>query len=214
MSPKTLLVAAAVLTASAAAAVPALSDTATPPAATPPAAAAPMTPDHPLPFRAQILFNLVDTNGDGSIDANEFAAFEKAVFGAIDTDHDGKLTVAEFERLAGGMGGGFGGGPGMRPAFQGKPMARFMHMRHWGPGAPGVGGPDGQGGPLHQGMLDDGQQPGVEQGGQPQNFASLDKNGDGVITPDEFSAGAPNLLGGQPPAPPAPPAPPSDQQQQ
>jgi len=205
MSPKSLLIAAAVLTVSAAAAVPALSDTTTPPA-TPPAAGAPMMPPvHALPFRAQILFNLVDTNGDGSIDATEFAAFEKAAFNALDTDHDGKLSVTEFERIAGILDGNGASGRA------GPPLARFQQFqRHWGPGRPGFGGP---GNPMRQGMLDGDQQPSVDQGGAPQNFASLDKNGDGVISPDEFSAGAANLLAGQPPAPPAPPAASPDQQQ-
>jgi len=207
MSPKTLIIAAAALTASAAAAVPAFSDTTAP--TTPPAAGAPAPTDRPLPFRAQILFNLVDTNGDGSVDQTEFAAFEKAVFSAIDKDHDGKLSVAEFEQL--GLGGM--GGP-MRPDMMGSghPMARFMMQRHgWGPTRPGMPRPDG--GPANQGMLDNGQQPGADQGMQPQDFASLDKNGDGVITPDEFSQAMPGgPVAPGPDAPDAPPPPPAAQQ--
>jgi hypothetical protein len=104
----------------------------------------------------------------------------------------------------------------MRPGMGGHPMARFM-MQHpgWGHGGrpgPGMQRPDG--GPAQQGMLDNGQQPGADQGVQPQDFASLDKNGDGVITPDEFSQAMPGFpgLGGPvtpdapPPAPPAPDA--------
>ncbi len=199
MSPKTILIVAAALTASAAAAVPAFSDTPSP--TTPPAAGAPGPANRPLPFRAQILFNLVDTNGDGSVDQTEFAAFEKAVFSAVDKDHDGKLSVAEFEQLS-GMGGGQ-----IRPGMGGHPMARFMLQRHgWGPMRPGMTPPNG--GPPRQGMLDDSQQPGGDQGVQPQNFASLDANGDGVITPDEFlqaMPGGPIAPGGdQPGVPPAP----------
>ncbi|HVZ14378.1 MAG TPA: EF-hand domain-containing protein [Bauldia sp.] len=213
MSPKTLLLATAALGAVTIAAVPAFSDTTTP--ANPPTATdngAPTPPARPLPFRAQILFNLVDTNGDGSIDQTEFANFEKAVFNAIDKDHDGKLSVAEFEALAGGMGGQ------MRPGMMGgRPMARFMMQHHgWGPMRPGMPRPDG--GAARQGMLDYGQQPGADQGTQPQNFASLDKNGDGVITPDEFTQAMPmmpNLGGPAAPdanAPDAPQAPPAAQQ--
>ncbi len=44
----------------------------------------------------------------------------------------------------------------------------------------------GPGGPQQLGQNDDAQ-PGDAP--QPRDFASLDKNGDGVVTPDEFAAG-------------------------
>jgi hypothetical protein len=192
LSPKMLLIAAAALAASTAATLPAL-------------AAAPGQPDRqsqpdqarPVPLRAQIMFNLIDRNSDGSIDQDEIAALSKAIFSAIDKDSDGKLSKDEFQQLA-ERGPGFGGaqmrGPGMRgPGGMG---GFFFHR----------GGPDGR-----QGQLDNGQGPGPQggmmqqgdnqpasppaDGVQPQNFASLDTNGDGTISPDEFAAGAPAMPG-------------------
>ena len=190
MSPKTLLIAAAALAASAAAI---------------PASAAPGPNDpgnHPVPLRAQIMFNLIDTNGDGAIDATEAAALQKAIFGALDANKDGKLTEDEFRKVAAGFDGDGQRRPGMM--MRGGP----------GMGGPGMGwpgfhrpgdhrqgqlddqqGPDGQGGPNGPQLGDnqDGQPP---QGAPPpRDFASLDTNGDGVVSPDEFAAGAPPIPG-------------------
>lgn len=195
-SPETLLIAAAAFAVSTASTLPAL-------------AAAPGQPDRqtqtdqvrPVPIRAQIMFNLIDRNGDGTIDQDEIAALSKAIFSAVDKNGDGKLSKDEFQQLA-ERGPGFGRGPEMRG----------MEMREMrGPDGMGGfffhrGGPDGR-----QGQLDNGQGPGpqgpmMQQGdnqvapppadsAQPQNFASLDTNGDGVISPDEFATGAPVLPG-------------------
>jgi hypothetical protein len=216
LSPKLMFAAAAAFAAS---------------AATLPAVAAPgdqpaaqqQNQPRPAPLRAQILFNLVDTNGDGAIDATEAAALEKAIFTALDANHDGKLTPDEFRQVIAGFmddhprlkafqqSRNFG--PGMRgPGMRGPGM--------WGPGwhrggprpdgqrqgaLPGdqQPGPDGQMGPDGQPPAPDqlGQNnapaPGDEAAPQPQTFASLDKNGDGVVTADEFAAGG-FLLPGMP----------------
>jgi hypothetical protein len=203
MSPKTLLLAATLVGSTAL--VPAFAAAPTPDAgATPPTATTPM-PQPPLPLRDKILFSLLDRNGDGAIDQDELATLTKAIFSALDTNGDGKISADEFARALPFA----GAGPGMA-------MGQFM--RH-GPG-PGFGGPGFGHGPWHdhfgmdghhpnrpdwrQGQLPDdhapGQQPaelganpgqpGPAGGAQP-DFASLDKNGDGVISPDEFQNGAP-----------------------
>jgi hypothetical protein len=213
LSPRLLLAAAAAFAASAAA-LPAVAAPGDQPAAQQ------QNQPRPVPLRAQVLFNLVDTNGDGAIDAAEAAALEKAIFGALDANHDGKLTPDEFRQVANNFMDGpprphmeGRGGPGMRgPGMRGP----GMWGKGWHRGGPG---PDGR-----QGMLPGDQQPGPDgqigpdgqqppapdqlgQNDQPpvpgdagpapraQDFASLDKNGDGVVTPDEFAAGGLPLPG-------------------
>ncbi len=183
MSPKLLFAAAAAFAAS---------------AASLPANAAPGDQQtRPAPLRAQIMFNLIDTNGDGAIDATEAAALQKAIFGALDANKDGKLTPDEFRKVAADFGGRDGGQRFGRPGVRGPGI---FH-----PGFPRPGfhrpGPDGQrqgalpgdqqGGPRDQLGQNDAAQPGDDATPpQPRNFASLDKNGDGVVTADEFTAGA------------------------
>jgi hypothetical protein len=184
MSPKLLFAAAAAFAASAAS-LPANAAPGDQPAQQP----------RPAPLRAQIMFNLIDTNGDGAIDATEAAALEKAIFAALDTNKDGKLTPDEFRQVTAALGGGARGGPGMmRPGMRGGPgMFRPGWHRNGPdgqrqgalPGDQQPGGPDGQ----QFGQNDDGMQPGDDAAPQPRDFASLDKNGDGVVTPDEFAAG-------------------------
>jgi hypothetical protein len=71
---------------------------------------------------------------------------------------------------------------------------------HRGPGDDRQGqlddqqGPGGPGGPQ-LGQNDDGQGMGPDGMGPPRDFASLDKNGDGVVSPDEFAAGMPGIPG-------------------
>lgn len=185
MSPKTLLIAAAALAASAAATIPAS------------AAAPDQAQPRSVPLRAQIMFNLIDTNGDGALDQTEISALQKAIFAAVDTDKDGKLTQDEFRKVADGARQNihqFRMGPGRH-----GPDGRWPGMHRGGPGGDrqgqlgdqGPGNPDGQ--TLQQGDNQDGPPPvGM---GQPRDFASLDTNGDGVVSPDEFAAGAPAMPG-------------------
>jgi len=187
----------------------AAADPATPPG--PPA-------QRPMQMRGQILFNLVDKNADGAIDLDEFATFEKATFDSIDANKDGKLTPDEFTSMAGGMRGQAwrggddddrGRGHHRGPGFFGQ-----GDRQGFGPGMrqgmrndddrPGFGRGPGMG--PRQGMMDDDDRPGMGPGagrGQqlgynngpgplgPRDFASLDTNGDGVISQDEFNARVP-----------------------
>jgi hypothetical protein len=38
----------------------------------------------------------MDTNGDGSLSADEYSAGAKKIFDMVDTDHDGYITPAEL----------------------------------------------------------------------------------------------------------------------
>jgi hypothetical protein len=181
MSAKTLIIATALLAASTAMTVPAFAaggDGTGPngPGPNPPAA------EQTVPVRAQILFNLLDTNHDGAIDQQEFTALSNAVFNALDTNHDGKLTQDELSGRFGQMLGQRGGrgGPGMGPGDR--------DGRGWGQGRN-----DDRPGPR-DGMMGrmgffnfNGNGP---QGGPP-TFAELDTNHDGVISADEFKANMP-----------------------
>ncbi len=212
MSPKVLLLAAAL--ASSTAIVPVLANQPADnngPAPTPPAATATapgMPGQRPENLREKILFNLLDRNGDGAIDQQEFDAFSNAVFKALDANGDGKITPDEIAKampFAGGghpgwqMGGRFmqhgpGFGPGMGPHFNRFGFDGHRPHPDWRQGQNDQG-PAGQPGPANLGDNEGAQPPAP--GGHP-DFASLDKNGDGVLTPDEFNAA---------PAAPQPPAP-------
>jgi hypothetical protein len=200
MSPKLLFAAAAAFAASAAS-LPAIAAPGDQPAQN-------QTQPRPAPLRAQIMFNLIDTNGDGAIDATEAAALQKAIFGAIDANKDGKLTPDEFRQIANNF---MDQHPRLKNLRNGGPGMR-------GPGRPGFFGPGWHRGPgpdgQRQGALPGDQEPGPggpqqlgDNGGPqpgdeaqpPRDFASLDKNGDGVVTPDEFAAGG-MMLPGLPPA--------------
>jgi len=205
MSPKVLILAAAL--AGSTAIVPVFADQATTaanipaPATTAPGTAGPAMPGQPpAPLREKILFNLLDRNGDGAIDQDEFNAFAKAVFAALDTNGDGKITQDELDKALPFMGGGrpggemgrfMGHGPGPGPHFGRFGMDGHHQRPDWRPDwrqGQLQNGPD-QGQPPAE--LGDNQAP--PPAGDPSNFASLDKNGDGVITPDEFQNGAPQL---------------------
>ncbi len=195
MSAKTLIIATAMLAASTAMTLPALAaggDGTGPNGTGPGPNANPPTATQTVPVRAQIMFNLLDTNHDGSISKDEFAVISTATFDALDQNHDGKLTQDELGSRFGAMLGQRGGrgGPGMGQG------------RHWqdrdGRGGPGMGqgrnwqDRDGRGGPgMGQGRMAFNGGPGNGPQGGPPTFADLDTNHDGVISADEFKAGMP-----------------------
>jgi hypothetical protein len=196
MSAKILLVAVAALTASGAATLP---------------ASAASEPGK-MPLRATVMFNLVDRNGDGSIDKDELDAVRNAIFAAIDANADGKLSKDEVQAIGQGM-----RGQGMRDRGQGRSEQRPHFGWQGGPPRDGRGsmqdggrprdgrGPMMDGGPRQpgprQGMMDDRQgpppagmmgqtgTPGQGPLAGPQGLASADQDGDGTITRDEFAVG-------------------------
>ncbi len=191
MSPKTLIIAVAALAAGSAVT---LSASAAPPVdvAVPAPSAGPDAPQHPVPLRATILFNLLDRNGDGSIDESELLVLNKAIFSAVDVNGDGKISADEFDHALFALGGGQ---PHMGQFMQRGPggFHRFgmMGPRFHRPGDPRQGelqNDRSPGGPRQQLGDNDAAQPQAD--GAQQNFAALDKNGDGVLSPDEYAAGA------------------------
>lgn len=186
MSPKTLIIAAATLAAAG--------------FTTLPASAEGQAQDRPLPLRVQIMFNLVDVNGDGSIDQTEIAALQKAIFTAIDADHDGKISKDEFGKLTAGpravhMGNFMQRGGPRGPGHDGRGFHQGPRGNQQGelaPRAPDQGfGPPG--GPMMQFGDDQMGAPDGFPGRASRDFASLDTNGDGVVSQEEFAAGMPQL---------------------
>ena len=141
MSAKTLIIAAAALAASTAMTVPsfAAGGDGTGPNGTGPGpnANAPAATTN-LPLRAEVLFNLLDTNHDGTVDQQEFTALSNAIFNALDKNHDGKLEQDELPRHMGAMmqGGRFGpGAPGNWHGRMGNHGAQVDHrLRNDEPG--------------------------------------------------------------------------------
>jgi hypothetical protein len=174
MHPRTLIVAFAALATGAMAALPAAAET--------------DTQTSQLPLRAQVMFNLIDTNGDGFIDETEAAALQRAIFAAIDTDGDGKLSAEEFAAVQ----------MGPRAGHR-QMMGRMMQQPdggHWFQRGP-RGGQEQQGrqGRMQRQDFQPGQ--GFGPGGPggfallTGDFASLDADGDGVISIDEFTVAVP-----------------------
>lgn len=179
MSAKTLIIATAALAASTAMTLPAFAaggdgtgpnGTGPGPAANPPAAA------QTVPPRVPVMFNLLDTNHDGSISKEEFSVLTNAAFESLDTNHDGKLEPNEF-------GGRFGAMLGQRGGRGGPGWNQGRDARGWGqqndrPGPrAGMMGRTGFNGPGQR--------------GGPPSFADLDTNHDGTISQDEYKAKMP-----------------------
>ena len=57
------------------------------------------------PVGPQVMFNMLDANGDGALDAAELGELTQAVIAAVDTDDDGVLSPAEVRPLMRGLGG-------------------------------------------------------------------------------------------------------------
>ena len=206
MSAKTLLIATVALATTALTALPSV---AAPSQPGPPAQAGQASQPGPagkMPLRATIMFALIDRNGDGSIQKEELDVVRDAIFASLDTNSDGQLSKDELGAIGPMFGPGRGPGPdghdgmhrhhdhggqwqGQNDDRRGPPHDRQGQMgAPWSSARPAgsqrrppwpAARPDGsyRGGPN-----------GDRAGKGPQNFASLDTNGDGVISKDEFAA--------------------------
>ena len=125
------------------------------------------------------MFDKMDVNHDGKLDAADRAAHEGAMFDTLDSDHNGSLSKGEF--AAAHQRGPEGDGPGGKA------------MRHAGPG----GEHDGDHGGGHMGMMmmhmaDTNQDGAVTRdefaAAQAKHFDMIDANHDGQMTKAERTA--------------------------
>ena len=56
----------------------------------------------PPPVMLRIMFALIDTDGDGTIELQEFQAAHERIFKAMDANKDGKLTLEEMQAFVHG----------------------------------------------------------------------------------------------------------------
>jgi len=56
----------------------------------------------PPPVMLRIMFALIDTDGDGTIELQEFQAAHERIFKAMDTNKDGKVTLEEMQAFVHG----------------------------------------------------------------------------------------------------------------
>ncbi|MEX0853716.1 MAG: EF-hand domain-containing protein [Bauldia sp.] len=196
MSAKALIIATAALAATAAA----------------PVLAAEGPPEGDPPLRAAVMFNLVDRDGNGVIDKDEVGAVTTAILAAIDANGDGTLTKEELGDLLGRVhkGGGFGfeRGAGLHHGDDDDWHGGYRSWWRMGPddqsrpmGPPAGDTARGGPGPMMGPGTGAGPGAGMSPGAGPRmpDFASLDSNGDGVISPDEYAAAAPIVPGMGPP---------------
>ncbi|MDE2596514.1 MAG: hypothetical protein KGL44_06535 [Sphingomonadales bacterium] len=132
------------------------------------------------------MFDRMDVNKDGKIDAADRDARRAAVFDKLDTNKDGSLSRAEFNAAHPGMEHGEGG-----------PDGDHAGMGHDGPPPPGAGGMGGmamggEGMEGHHRMGGHGMRGhrmGGGEGGMGMMMLGMaDTNKDGAVTRDEFNA--------------------------
>lgn len=82
--------------------------------------------------RANRMFDRIDANKDGKLDAADREARRTAAFDRMDANKDGSISRAEFAAMRPGMagrGGGQGGHPGMHAGMHARGMGRAMIMQ-------------------------------------------------------------------------------------
>jgi hypothetical protein len=134
------------------------------------------------------MFDKMDANRDGKLDAADRTAHMGQMFDMADTDHNGSLSRAEFGAMhQRGPEGGMGGHEGMGP---GEGMGKAM--RH--------GGDHGMGMKMI-GMADANHDGAVTRdeflAGAGQHFDMMDANHDGSLTKDERAAARAKMGGGK-----------------
>ena len=141
----------------------------------------------------------LDANHDGVIDSNEIAN-ASAALKTLDKNGDGKLTTDEYRppRPEGARGDHAGGPPPQGNSQGGGSPPQEHHQR---PPLPILQALDAN----HDGAIDSN-----EIANAPAALKTLDKNGDGKLTPDEFMPPRPNGPHGDQQEGHRPPPPPDD----